>query len=46
MESIRLRGPTHGIVTKTVLKTLLGGGGDPGGGVGWYIGGVVGSRGG
>ena len=35
MESIRLDGPAHGIVTKTVHKTLPGGGwvgGAPGGG--------------
>ena len=43
MESIRLGGPVHGIVTKTVHKTLPGGGGGPGGwvGRGWW-----GSRGG
>ena len=42
MESIRLGGPAHGIVTKIVHKTL------PGGGRGWVgrEGGVVGSRGG
>ena len=32
MESIRLGGPAHGLVTKTVHKTLPGGGGGPGGG--------------
>ena len=32
MESTRLGGPAHGIVTKTVNKTLPGGGGGPGGG--------------
>ena len=32
MESIRLGGPAHGIVTKTVHKTLPGGGGGPAGG--------------
>ena len=32
MESIRLGGPAHGIVTKTVHKTLPGGGGGPEGG--------------
>ena len=37
MESIRLGGPGHGIVTKTVHKTLPGGGGGPGGG--WVGGG-------
>ena len=37
MESIRLGGPAHGIVTKTVHKTLPGGGGGPGGG--WVGGG-------
>ena len=31
---IRLSGPAHGIVTKTVHKTLPGGGGDGGGGGG------------
>ena len=36
MESIRLGDPAHGIVTKTVHKTLPGGDGGPG---------VVGSRG-
>ena len=30
--SIRLGGPAHGIVIKTVHKTLPGGGGGPGGG--------------
>ena len=30
MESVRLGGPAHGIVTKTVHKTLPGGGGGPG----------------
>ena len=30
MESIRLGGPVHGIVTKIVHKTLPGGGGGPG----------------
>ena len=30
--SMRLGGPAHGIVTKTVHKTLPGGGGGPGGG--------------
>ena len=30
--SIRLGGPAHGIVTKTVHETLPGGGGGPGGG--------------
>ena len=34
MESIRLGGPAHGIVTKTVHKTLPGGGGGPGLGMG------------
>ena len=29
---MRLGDPTHGIVTKTVQKTLPGGGGSPGGG--------------
>ena len=52
MESIRLGGPAHGIVTKTVHKTLSGGGwvvgrggGGPGGGrvQGWL--GVVGAQG-
>ena len=38
--SIRLGGPAHGIVTKTVHKTLLGGGGGRG------VVGVRGSRGG
>ena len=43
MESIRLGGPVHGIETKTVHKTLPGGGGGP---VGRWVGrGVVGSRG-
>ena len=32
MESIRLGGPAHGIVTKIVHKTLPGGGQGPGGG--------------
>ena len=32
--SIRLGGHTHGIVTKTVYKTLPGGGGGRGGGLG------------
>ena len=32
MESIRLGGPAHGIVTKIVHITLPGGGGCPGGG--------------
>ena len=32
MESIRLGGPARGIVTKTVHKTLPGGGGGEGGG--------------
>ena len=32
MDSIRLGGPTHGIVTKTVHKTLPGGGWGPGSG--------------
>ena len=32
MESIRLSGPAHGIVTKTVHKTLPRGGGGPEGG--------------
>ena len=36
MESIRLGGPAHGIVTKTVHKTLPGGGGGPGGKYGWW----------
>ena len=50
MKLIRLGGPAHGIVTKTVHKTLPGGGGGPGGGwvFGQCIGGVqevVGSRG-
>ena len=36
MESIRLGGPAHAIVTKTVHKTLPGGGGGPGGG--WVFG--------
>ena len=48
MKSIRLSGPAHGIVTKTVHKTLPGGGGGPGSG--WVGGdwgpGVVGPRGG
>ena len=36
MESVRLGGPAHGIVTKTVHKTLPGGGGGPRvGGSGW-----------
>ena len=42
MESIRLGGPTHGLVTKTVNKTLPGGGGGPGGG---WVGGGWESRG-
>ena len=29
---MRLGGPAHGIVTKTIHKTLAGGGGGPGGG--------------
>ena len=29
---MKLGGPAHGIMTKTVHKTLLGGGGGPGGG--------------
>ena len=38
MESIRLGGPAHGIVTKTVHKTLPGGGGGTGGGCrGWMV---------
>ena len=32
MESMRQGGPAHGIVTKTIHKTLPGGGGGPGGG--------------
>ena len=40
MEKIRLGGPAHGIVTKTVHITLPGGGGGPGGG--WLVLGVVG----
>ena len=36
MESIRLGGPAHGIVTKTIHKTLPGGGGGSGGG--WVVG--------
>ena len=39
MESIRLGGPVHGIVTRTVCKTLPGAFGDPGvGGMsrGWW----------
>ena len=47
--SIRLSGPAHGIVTKTVHKTLLGGGGGRGwcvsGGRGVVGSGVVGVRG-
>ena len=57
--SIRLGGPAHGIVTKTVHKTLpeggagprvggyrvTGGDGDPGGGVGIGLHGVVGAQG-
>ena len=35
MESIRLGGPAHGIVTKTVHKTRAGGGGGPEGGWLW-----------
>ena len=50
MESIRLVGPAHGIVTKTVHKALPGGGGsgvqrvgvDPGGGRGPEGGGGLG----
>ena len=42
--SIRLSDPAHGIVTKTVHKTLPGGGG--GGGRGGYGGGWWGGRGG
>ena len=38
MESIRLGGPAHGIVTKTVHKTLPGCGGGPGG---EWVGGLV-----
>ena len=45
--SIRLGGPAHGIVTKTVHKTLPGGGGGRGwGSRGWWGSGVVGVRGG
>ena len=40
--SIRLGGPAHGIVTKTVHKTLPGGGGGPGGG---WVGGCRGGGG-
>ena len=40
--SIRLGGPAHGIVTKTVHKTLLGGGGGLGGG---WVGGCRGGGG-
>ena len=40
MESIRLGGTTHGIATKTVHKTVPGGGGGLGGG--WVE--VMGSR--
>ena len=36
--SMRLGGPAHGIVTKTVHKILPGGGGGPGGGVGGVVG--------
>ena len=43
--SMRLGGPAHGIVTKTVHKTLPGGGGGPGGGVGIGLMGWWGSRG-
>ena len=44
MESIRLGGPAHGIVTKTIHKTLPGGDGGPE--VGEWMGtGVMGSRG-
>ena len=32
---IRLGGHAHGIITKTLHKTLSGGGRDQGGGVGW-----------
>ena len=42
MESIRLGGPAHGIVTKTVHKTLPGCGGGSRGWVGGWLGGVVG----
>ena len=42
MESIRLGGPAHGIVAKTVHKTLVGGGGP---GDRWWVG-VVGIQGG
>ena len=42
MESIRLGGPAHGIVTKTVHKTLPGCGGAPAGG---WVGRYGGSRG-
>ena len=44
MESIRLGGPAHGIVTKAVHKTLPGGGEGPAGGWvgGFWGGGVVG----
>ena len=42
-DSIRLGIPAHGIVTKTVHKTLPGGGRGQGVGVGWV--GVMGSRG-
>ena len=43
--SIRLGCPAHGIATKTVHKTLLGGGRVKGWGVGGWGLGVVGSRG-
>ena len=39
---MRLGGPAHGIVTKTVHKTLAGGGGGPGGWVFIGLQGVVG----
>ena len=42
MESIRLGGPAHGIVTKSVYKSLPWGGGGPGGG--WLLGWVGGDR--
>ena len=40
--SIRLGGPTHGIVIKAVHKTMPGGGGGPGGGEVQGVGGVGG----
>ena len=42
---IRLGGPAHGIVTKTVHKTLSGVGGNPGDGWELRVQGVVGAQG-